>query len=100
MSEITAARLRERREALGLGLRDLGRASGIPHNTLSRIERGHMAPTERTLRHLADALEVSVAWLRGATDDPEPAAELLDLGRLDDPDRAILRKLAARLERG
>ncbi|HEY6015943.1 MAG TPA: helix-turn-helix transcriptional regulator [Gaiellaceae bacterium] len=56
------ARLRERRLALGLSQRDLGRP-GVSYAYISRIEAGAREPSVKALRKLAPRLGVSVAWL-------------------------------------
>jgi transcriptional regulator with XRE-family HTH domain len=53
-------RLRDLRDARGLSLRALGRASGVHYVTLVRIEGGTMSPTLATLAKLAQALGVPV----------------------------------------
>ncbi|HEX3778710.1 MAG TPA: helix-turn-helix transcriptional regulator [Pseudonocardiaceae bacterium] len=55
--------LRNLRQQRKLGIRQLGRMSGIDSGALTRIERDERAPTPQTLQALAAALEVPLADL-------------------------------------
>jgi transcriptional regulator with XRE-family HTH domain len=70
---IDGARVKERRLALGLTQADLATRSGLSQEAISRLEngriRGLMQPTQDAL---AEALGVSVEWVRGG-DDEAPA---------------------------
>lgn len=59
------ARVRQAREALGLGVRELGDLSGIKVAGVSRIERGQRIAglSISTVLALAQALRVHVEWL-------------------------------------
>lgn len=62
-------RLRHIRRSQGLTQKQLQHKSGVPHNTISRIETGEAADiTTRTLIALALALNVSTDYLLGLTD--------------------------------
>jgi excisionase family DNA binding protein len=52
-------RLRSLREAAGLRQLDLSAASGVPHETISRLERGTRLPQADTVSKLARALDVA-----------------------------------------
>lgn len=52
------------RNAAGLSIAELSRRSGVPHQTLSRIEAGSGFNFDTAVR-IADALGVSVEKLRG-----------------------------------
>ncbi len=54
-------RLREQRV---LSLTDLAQIAGVNRVTINRIENGKQKPMPRTLRKLAEALQVSVEELR------------------------------------
>lgn len=54
-------RLREKRTACGLTIRDLAKKSGLNVNTLSMIENGKASPSVETLQQLSFALEVHIA---------------------------------------
>ena len=70
---VDGARVKERRLALGLTQADLATRSGLSQEAISRLEngriRGLMQPTQDAL---AEALGVSVEWVRGG-DDEAPA---------------------------
>jgi excisionase family DNA binding protein len=51
-------RLRQAREAAGLTQLELAARSGLTHEAISNLERGHRAPLARTVRALAQALRV------------------------------------------
>jgi len=57
------ARLRKVRQARGLSRQDLAARSGIPQETLSRLETGRRDPRPDTLRKLAAGLGIAVAEL-------------------------------------
>ena len=48
------------REKRGLTQTALAERSGVPQSEISRIERGSVHPTERTLVRLADALDADL----------------------------------------
>ena len=54
-------RIREIRKAKGLTQQDLERRANFSSVYLSKIERGHVNPTARTLQRLAQALDVDVS---------------------------------------
>lgn len=59
-----AEKLRERREQLGLSLRELSKMSGISFSLLSYVESGaRSAPHPDRLRGLAEALELPISEL-------------------------------------
>jgi transcriptional regulator with XRE-family HTH domain len=65
-------RLQYSRKSAGLTQVSLARASGVPQNTISRIELGRNDETSTgTLKKLALALNVSTDYLLGLKDDPE-----------------------------
>jgi transcriptional regulator with XRE-family HTH domain len=55
------ARIRERRRARGLSLRDLAGLSGLSYSFLSLVERGQSSLTLSSLNKVASALEADVA---------------------------------------
>lgn len=59
--------IRAAREARGLFLRDLEELSGVPYQTISRIENDHAVPRLDTVELLADALGMSIDDLIGRT---------------------------------
>ena len=48
------------REKRGLTQTELAERSGVPQSEISRIERGSVHPTERTLVRLADSLDADL----------------------------------------
>lgn len=58
-------RLRDIREQAGYSQQELANDSGVSQHTISEIELGRRKPQGRTLRKLAEALDISVADLLG-----------------------------------
>jgi transcriptional regulator with XRE-family HTH domain len=56
--------LKRLREKQSLSLTDLAQKSGVNRITIHRIENGKQKPMPRTVRKLADALQVDVEKLR------------------------------------
>src|SRR5690554_6756829 len=67
-------RLRHLRQAKGMTLADLGRATGRAPSQLSLIENGRREPRLSLLHQLAEALEVPVGELLGETPPNRRAA--------------------------
>lgn len=66
--------LRDRREALGLSLRQLSKIAEMPDVTILRFERGdHAAPAPDKLARLASALGLSLADIYALADYAVPA---------------------------
>jgi hypothetical protein len=64
---IAGRRLRQARKVLGLTQKQMAR-TGIGPRYICRVERGQLGLTAAGLAALAEALEVSVAWLSGTED--------------------------------
>jgi transcriptional regulator with XRE-family HTH domain len=58
-----AERLRDERRQRGWTLDDLAERAGVSKSLLSKIERDQVSPSLRTLKALADGLELPLAWL-------------------------------------
>ena len=58
-----AERLRQVRELRGLSLNALAKVSGVARTTIGYIESGETSPSLATVELLAQALQLSVAWL-------------------------------------
>lgn len=58
------------RKRQGRTLRDLAAQTGLSASAISAIERGFSAPSVRTLRRLADALDTTVPLLLGTSPHP------------------------------
>lgn len=95
-------RVRSRRAAVGWTQEQLAEASGIRPATISRIERGHLAPSLAVLQELAQALGTAVGDLVGGApgvEDPDQR-KLLDVWlRVDPAGRRALLDLLEALDR-
>ena len=68
VENIFCFRLRQRRMQLGLKQPDVGARIGMSAATISSYEQGISFPPLDTVYRLAEALEVSFAWLVGLED--------------------------------
>jgi transcriptional regulator with XRE-family HTH domain len=69
-------RIRARREALGLSLRELARRTDMTPGQLSEVERGIRREIRTdTLRRLVYHLGVTADWLLGPHEERDPDAE-------------------------
>jgi transcriptional regulator with XRE-family HTH domain len=88
-------RIRERRKALNLTQRELGKAVGVAHVTISQWERDDTAPSGKNLFALSDALQCSPTWVLLGDEDLEPGV-VSDLPRrLDEREEELLDLFAA-----
>jgi transcriptional regulator with XRE-family HTH domain len=85
-----AERVRDRRLALGLSLRQVA-CEGVSASYISRLEKGDRQPSSKALRALAAKLDVSVYWLETGQDDPADALArlVLEYRRRPLPARAV-----------
>lgn len=61
--------IRALRIAGGLTIRQLAKATGVDHGTISKVERGLMEASPRTIRAIADLLDVpAISLLSGVPD--------------------------------
>ena len=68
------SRIRSRRQSLGLTLKDIADREGLHTGNLSELENDKYLPSVPALIALSRALDVSVDWLLGLTQDvPDPA---------------------------
>ncbi|MBU9832550.1 helix-turn-helix domain-containing protein [Rahnella sp. FC061912-K] len=65
-------RLKERRKALKLTQRELGKAVGVAHVTISQWERDDTAPSGKNLFALSAALKCSPTWILMGDEQFEP----------------------------
>ena len=72
-----ATRLRQARELRKTSQTQLAKRIGTSPNQISMIENGQSGTSIRTLVAAASALNVSIDFLAGLSDDPRPARELL-----------------------
>lgn len=87
------ARLRETRAKRGLEQAQLAARAGIPATSISHFEAGRRKPSLVNLGNLAEALEVSIDYLLGRTDNPEAhidAAAFRDEHLYSEKDRQLL----------
>ena len=57
-TEVDRMQLKRLRQEQALSLRDLARRSGVAYDTINRLELGKQDAQPRTIRRLADALNV------------------------------------------
>ena len=70
-------RVRMRREALGLSIQQLSRLSGVSASYISRLENGERENIGLdSVQKLARALNTSMSYLVGETDDPSPPPQM------------------------
>ena len=77
LTRTVSERIRTRRTALGWTQEQLAEASGVQATTISRIERGKIAPSLGALHELATALRTSMGDLVG-----DPVGEDADESRV------------------
>jgi transcriptional regulator with XRE-family HTH domain len=78
LDTLLGERIRHRRRAEKLSLKDLAERSGISIGLLSQIERGLSSPSLRVLASLADALKLGLADLfSDAPTAPEPVEKIV-----------------------
>ena len=72
---IFAQRITFLRKSKNMSLKQLGDAVGKTNQVISLFEKGKSLPSFEVLCKLADALDVSLDWLTGRTDDPDSHKE-------------------------
>ena len=102
-------RIREIRKIRNLSQAELGVLAKLPAAAISHLETGHQEPALKTLLKLADALQVSMDYLAGRTNDPTPVGKTVEespktklaamITALSDDDVAILLDLGEKLTR-
>ena len=68
--ELFGERLMRARTLQGLTTREIGDAVGVNHSSITGAEKGRHALSLETLYRVSEALDVSVDYLIGRTDDP------------------------------
>jgi transcriptional regulator with XRE-family HTH domain len=71
-NEALGEQIRARRLELGLGLRELARATGLSATFIGNLERGQANPTLETLRKVADALSTPLFRLLAGAPETSP----------------------------
>ena len=77
-------RLREARESKKFSQSELSRLAGCGQEKISFYETGKSRPQYQTLVQLADALQVSIDYLLGRTDEMNPKIALEDVLKPDE----------------
>jgi transcriptional regulator with XRE-family HTH domain len=70
-SDSKRARLKQARETAGMTLAELSLKSGYAVGTLSSIENGHDAPSNRLLEALINILRINRDWLDSGEGPPK-----------------------------
>jgi len=68
-------RLAEERARIGLSREELARRVGVSYSAIAKYETGERTPPPDVLMRLAEILRVSIDYLLGRTDNPQPPAE-------------------------
>lgn len=95
-------RLQALRERRGLSQEELAKRAGLQATAISHFETGTRKPSFDNLRRLADALEATVDYLMGRTNDPAAVVTegdqlFRDFQSLTTEDREIARDFMASL---
>lgn len=96
------ARLQQMRKKRNLNQEELAQKSKLASTAISHFESGSRKPSFENLRKLADALEVSIDYLMGRTDNISSSQAIdveifRDYENLTDDDRELARDFMARL---
>jgi transcriptional regulator with XRE-family HTH domain len=102
MDKVFPDRLRKFRESKGLSQTELAEKTGLQPSAVSHFETGKRAPSFDNLKRLADALDVTVDYLLGRTEEPAaagPRAQQLfrDFTRMSADDQESLARFAEML---
>ncbi len=71
---MVGGRIKLRRTLMGMSQERLADALGLTFQQVQKYERGANRVSASRLKHIADALDVSIAWLFNEKSDPAPAA--------------------------
>lgn len=74
-------RIRERRKAKGLTMKELGQKINLAESTIAGYESNYREPSASTLEKIAKVLDTSTDYLLGRTDNPMPVITKEDLLR-------------------
>ncbi|PWI80323.1 transcriptional regulator [Enterobacter sp. CGMCC 5087] len=72
-NETIGRRILRRRKDIGLPQRDLGKALGVSHATISLWESDKTEPSGKNLHSLAKALQCTPTWILFGDEDQSPA---------------------------
>ena len=84
MTDSFGKKLRDSRQAKGISQSELARQLNAHHSIIGRYERDEVKPTIDVLRKLALALETTVGYLLGETEDRDLLKDPSMLKRLND----------------
>ena len=90
-----AQRIEELRTKKAMSRPALAAALGLPRLSIEKFETGRQTPTQEQQQKLASAFGVSIAYLRGETDDPTSMDNWLS-GAVPAEDPVVLPKAARR----
>ena len=90
-----AQRIEALRTEKGLSRPALAAALGLPRLSIEKFETGRQTPTQEQQQKLASAFGVSIAYLRGETDDPTSMDNWLS-GAVPAEDPVVLPKAVRR----
>ena len=77
-------RIRERRKARRLSMKQLGDALGLAESTISQYEKGNRRPAYETLLRISEFFCVSVGYLLGTEDNTPSTNEDAELNELSE----------------
>lgn len=110
--DLIADRLRERRKSLKLTKKFVAEKAGISAQAYAYLEAGERAASYAVALLLSLALQTSIAYLTGETDDPAPDRVLLKIDEAEDisaliagyrrlppDDKRLIRDMIAKLKR-
>ncbi len=84
-----AQRLEALRTEKGLTRPALSVALGLPRNAIEKFETGRQTPTKEQQNKLASYFSVSIAYLRGESDDPTSMANWMTTALSDADDEPV-----------
>ena len=93
-----AQRLESLRNEKGLTRPALSAALGMPRNAIEKFETGRQTPTKEQQQKLANYFEVSIAYLKGESDDPTSMASWMTValsGAEPEPDVPVRKAVPA-----
>lgn len=80
-------RIKNLREKKNIKQKDLAQFSGLTIVQLSRYETDDRKPDPEALKNIADALDTSVDYLLGRTNDPSPVRKETNMSFYGGPDK-------------
>ena len=92
-----AQRLESLRNEKGLTRPALSAALAMPRNAVEKFETGRQTPTKEQQQKIAAYFEVSLAYLRGESDDPTSMANWMTValsGAEPEPETPVVRRAA------